>query len=102
QDIVVEIRKTVRNLRSAAQGITASKRRSEAAQEQLRAEQIRLKYGDSTPFDVLQKERDLVDAENQRIASYHLYRISLAALERAQGTILESHKIEIEGDSSVE
>lgn len=102
QDIVMEIRQAVRNLRSAAQGITASDRRSEAAKEQLRAEEIRLRYGDSTPFDVLQKERDLVDAESQRIASYQLYRVSLAALERAQGTILRSHQIQIDENRTVE
>jgi outer membrane protein len=102
QGIVMEIRQAVRNLRSAAQGITASDRRSEAAKEQLRAEEIRLRYGDSTPFDVLQKERDLVDAESQRIASYQLYRVSLAALERAQGTILRSHQIQIDGDRAVQ
>jgi outer membrane protein len=102
QGIVMEIREAVRNLNSAAQGINASERRSEAAKEQLRAEAIRLKYGDSTPFDVLQRERDLVDAESQRIGSYKLYRVSLAALERAQGTILNSHQIQIEGDSAVE
>ncbi len=102
QGIVMEVREAVRNLNSAAQGIHASERRSEAAKEQLRAEGIRLKYGDSTPFDVLQRERDLVDAESQRIGSYQLYRVSLAALERAQGTILDSHNIQIEGDSAVE
>jgi len=101
QRIVLEVRETVRNLRSAALGITASERRSEAAQEQLRAEEIRLKYGDSTPFDVLQRERDLVDAESQRIGAYQLYRVSLAELERAQGTILKSQNIRIDAEGAV-
>ncbi len=100
QNIVLEVRNAVRNLRSAEKGINASERRADAAAEQLRAEQIRLKYGDSTPFDVLQRERDFVDAESQRINSYELYRTSLAELERSQGTILQSHNIRIDEEEA--
>ena len=57
--------------------------------EQLRAEEIRLEHGESTPFDVLQRERDLVDAESQKSGALQLYRNSLTALHRAQGTILD-------------
>ena len=39
-----------------------------AAAEQLRAESIRLEHGESTPFDVLLREQDLVKAESQKIA----------------------------------
>ncbi len=100
QNIVLEVRNAVRNLHSAEKGINASERRADAAAEQLRAEQIRLKYGDSTPFDVLQRERDFVDAESQRISSYELYRTSLAELERSQGTILQSHNIQIDDEEN--
>ena len=73
----------------------ASERRRVAAQEQLRAENIRLEHGESTPFDVLLRESDLVNAESQKIDALQLYRTSLTALHRAQGTILEVRAISV-------
>lgn len=96
QAIVVEIRDAIRNLRSAQEGIEAAERGRLAAEEQLRAERIRLEHGESTPFDVLQREEDLVDAESQKIAALQVYRDSLAALDRAQGTILRDRNIVVE------
>ena len=95
-DIVVDVRNAIRNLRSAQEGIEAAERRRLAAEEQLRAERIRLEHGESTPFDVLQREEDLVDAESQKIAALQVYRDSLAALDRAQGTILRDRNIVVE------
>jgi len=96
QAIVIQIRDAVRNLRSAQEGIEAAERRRLAAEEQLRAERIRLEHGESTPFDVLQREEDLVDAESQKIAALQVYRNSIAALDRAQGTILRDRQIVVE------
>jgi outer membrane protein TolC len=96
QDIILDIRNAARNLRSAQEGIQAAERRRLAAEEQFRAEGIRLEQGESTPFDVLQRERDLVSAESQKINAYQLYRDALAALERAQGTILDRHNIVVD------
>ena len=93
---MLEIRDAVRNLRSAQEGIEAAERRRLAAAEQLRAERIRLEHGESTPFDVLQREEDLVDAESQKIAAVQVYRDSLAALDRGQGTILRDRNIVVE------
>ena len=95
QSIILEIRSAARNLESAQRGIVASERRRIAAAEQLRAEEIRLEHGESTPFDVLLRERDLVEAESQKIAALELYRNSLTALHRSQGTILDVRSIHI-------
>ena len=96
QSIILEVRDAVRNLRSAVQGIEAANRRVEAASEQLRAEQIRLEHGESTPFSVLQREEDLVEAESQKTGALKEYHDSVAALERAQGTILRGRGIVVE------
>jgi len=101
QSIVLEVRKAVRDLRSAEEGIRASDRRTAAARAQLNAAEIRLQYGDTTPFFVLQKESDLVDAESQQISAHQLYRDSLAAFQRAQGTILENYHIEVDSPKPV-
>ena len=93
QQIIVEIRRGIRLLGAARKGIEASERQRIAAEEQLRAERIRLEHGESTPFDVLQKESDLVEAEVAKINALQLYRTSEADLDRAQGTILRTHNI---------
>ncbi|MDE0885739.1 MAG: TolC family protein [Myxococcota bacterium] len=96
QDIIVSVRRAARGLLASAQGVEAAERRRIAAAEQLRAEQIRLEHGESTPFDVLQRERDLVDAESQKIGALRAYRISQATLQREEGTILNDRNVVID------
>jgi len=96
QSIVSDVRRAARNLRSAVEGIEAADRGQVAAQEQLRAERIRLEHGESTPFDVLQREEDLVRAQAQKILAEQAYHNAITALDRAQGTILERHDIVVE------
>lgn len=101
QRIILEVRDGARNLKSAQEGIRASERRRIAAEEQLRAEKVRLEYGESTPFKVLEKEEDLVEAENEKIAALFTYRSSVVELHRAQGTILEARNIVVEDAASL-
>jgi len=96
QDIILEVRAASRLLVASAQGIGAAERRRLAAEEQLRAERIRLEHGESTPFEVLQRETDFVDAESQKIAALQTYRSAEAGLERAQGTILDTLQIVVQ------
>ncbi len=96
QSIILEVRDAIRNLRSGIEGIHAANRRVDAANEQLRAEQIRLEHGESTPFQVLQREEDRVEAESQKIGALQVYHNSVADLERAQGTILRDRGIVVE------
>ena len=96
QDIIVSVRRSARGLLASAQGVEAAERRRIAASEQLRAEKIRLEHGESTPFDVLQRERDLVDAESQKISALRAFRVSQANLQREEGTILSDRNVVIE------
>ncbi|RIL06493.1 MAG: hypothetical protein DCC71_06725 [Proteobacteria bacterium] len=96
QSIVSDIRRAARNLASAVQGIEAAERAEAAAEEQLRAERVRLEHGESTPFDVLQREEDLRRAQGQKILAEQAYHNSISQLDRSQGTILERHQIVVE------
>jgi outer membrane protein TolC len=96
QNIILEVRDAARDIQASQEGIESAKRGVVAAGEQLRAERIRLEYGESTPFDVLQKEEDFVRAEAQEIAAYQSYRTSVTKLDRAQGTILRNRNVSIE------
>ncbi len=96
QGILLEVRKSARDLASAQEGIRAAERRQAAAEEQLRAERIRLEYGEATPFEVLQREEDLVEAESEKIDALRIYRVSATELDRAQGTILDTNHVVVE------
>ncbi|MFQ5696852.1 MAG: TolC family protein [Myxococcota bacterium] len=96
QTVLLEVRDATRNLRSAILGIRAAERRRASAEETLRAEQERLRLGDSTPFDVLLREEDVADAQRQQIGALETYRNSITGLERAQGTLLEARGVRFE------
>ncbi len=96
QNIILSVRRAARDLTSAQEGIEAAERQRIAADEQLRAERIRLEQGESTPFDVLLRERDLVDAESSKINAIRVYRNSVVALDREQGTILKTRNVQID------
>jgi len=96
QSIILEVRTAVRNLADSQKGIEAARRARVAAEEQLRAERIRLEYGESTPFDVLLRESDLVQAQSEEINAFQVYRTSTTGLDRAQGTILRNSNISID------
>ena len=57
---------------------------------------MRLEHGESTPFDVLLREEDLVQAQCQKILAQQTYHNSIPSLDRAQGTILERNQIVVE------
>lgn len=96
QEVILETRKAARDLESALALIRAEERGRDAAAEALRAEQERLRLGNSTPFQVLQFEEDLAEAENGLIRALRAYRVSLTNLERAQGTLLASRSVRVE------
>jgi outer membrane protein TolC len=96
QSIILEVRTAIRNLSDSQKGIDAARRATVAAEEQLRAERIRLEYGESTPFDVLLRESDLVGAQSEEINAFQAYRTSATGLDRAQGTILRNSNISID------
>jgi len=96
QSIILEVRTAIRNLSDAQKGIEAARRARDAAAEQLRAERIRLEYGESTPFDVLLRESDFVRAESEEINAFQVYRTSATGLDRAQGTILRNSNVSID------
>ena len=89
QNITVDVRNSVRDLKSSIDGVKAAQRARIASEETLRAEQERLRLGDSTPHTVLDYEEDLRLAESNEIRALQVYRTAIAALERAQGTLLE-------------
>ena len=93
--MIVNVRSAVRDLQSSIDRVKAAQRARIASEETLRAEEERLRLGDSTPHNVLEFQDDLLQAEASEISALQSYRTSIAALERAQGTLLESRGISV-------
>jgi outer membrane protein TolC len=96
QTVLLNVREAVRGIDSAAKAVSAAERRRAASTETLRAEQERLRLGDSTPFQVLEFEEDLAEAERQLIDSLRSHRNALTRIEQAQGTLLRARGIDID------
>jgi outer membrane protein TolC len=96
QQIIFEVRNAVRAVQDSMDGVRAAERRKASEAERLRAEQERLRLGDSTPQEVLEIEEDFAEAERQEINALQVYRTSITALERAQATLLDSRAISVE------
>jgi outer membrane protein TolC len=58
-------------------------------------EQERLNVGIGTTRDVLEAQRDLIDAGTREITAVTSYNIALAELDYATGTILEKNNVRI-------
>jgi outer membrane protein TolC len=98
QDVVLDVRTAVRELQNSIDGVKAAQRARIASAETLRAEQERLRLGDATPHDVLEFDTLLREAESSEIRALQVYRSAIVALERAQGTLLESTGIRVEDE----
>jgi outer membrane protein len=70
--------------------------RSRVLNEQLlSAEQQKYSLGASTPYLVVQQQRDLANANSTEIAALYSYSNARIALEQATGTTLEKHHVDI-------
>jgi len=98
QGIILDVRNAVRQIESSERAVESARRLQQAVTESLRAEQERLRLGDSTPFQVLQFEEDLAEAERQLIGALTGHRNAVTALEAAQGTLLEARDIQVDDE----
>ncbi len=96
QEIVVEVRKAVRQIRTNAERIKASKKAKELSQERLKAEEKKFKVGRSTSLEVIRAQADLAVSEGRATNAIVDYQISLGNLDAVLGTILENNNIIID------
>lgn len=91
--VIVEVRKAVRQIDTNVQRIKASNKARELAQKRLDAEEKKHEVGRSTSLEVLRAQERLAVAEGSAIKAVVDYNISLMNMEAVQGTILDSNDI---------
>jgi outer membrane protein TolC len=93
--ITQQVREGVRRVEANAKRVDANRAARVLAEEQLRVEQRRLEAGVTTTFNVLSFQRDLAAAQANEVRAIADYYESLANLEKVQGTVLETNRIEM-------
>lgn len=101
QEIVVEVRKAVRQIKTNIERIKATRKAEELARERLEAEEKKFKVGRTTSLEVIRAQEDLAIAEGNATNAIVDYQISLGDLDAAMGTILDNNNIIIEDEGLV-
>ena len=97
--IRVDVRTAVRAVESGYERITAARKNVELQTKKLDAEQKKFDNGMSTSFEVFTFQTDLRNAQLSLIQALLDYNKSLADLERAKGTLLESKGLKLADDA---
>jgi len=94
-DVALDVRSAIREIKNSLRAIDAAHVSVELAKEVVINEQERLNVGIGTTREVLEAQRDLIDAGVREITAIANYNIALAELERAKGTLLENKGVVI-------
>ncbi|MEM7007933.1 MAG: TolC family protein [Thermodesulfobacteriota bacterium] len=95
-DVALDVKSAIREIENSLRAIDAARVSVELASEVVINEQERLNVGIGTTREVLEAQRDLIDAGVREITAIANYNIALAELERAKGTLLEKDGVVIE------
>ncbi len=97
-NIALDVRSAIRQIQNSLRAIDAARVSIKLAEEVVSNEQERLNVGIGTTRDVLEAQRDLIDAGVREITAITSYNIALAELDYAKGTILEDRGVQIGGE----
>jgi outer membrane protein TolC len=96
QELWQEVKNAVHQLEAAKLSIAAAKVSRDLAQKTLEAEQRKYELGASQIFFVLDAQNQLAQAELSLVQADIGYRLAVAGVEHATGTLLENHQVKIE------
>lgn len=95
QQVMQEIRNSVRSVQTTYKQVQAYKLSRELSEQKYNAELDKLRIGQSTDYLVLQYLRDLTSARVSELNSIISYNIAQAGLDRSMGVLLEKKNIRI-------
>ena len=93
--VEVDLLNSVVALRQARARYDAAVQNQKLQQELLTAEQKKLSLGSSTPFNVVQQQRDLAAGQSAVISAMATYSSARVALDQTLGTTLEANHVTI-------
>jgi len=95
--VTLEVEKSLGDLESNFKRIQTTRRGRELAQENLRGQERRFEVGLVTQKDVIDFQSRLLDAQGAELRAVTDYNNSIARLKLAEGTLLESYNVQVEG-----
>ena len=95
QQVRVEVLQAARQVESGVQQVAQATTARALAERQLDAEERKFAVGTSTNFQVLDFQRQLVDAQSAELRAIINFNNAIARLEQAKGTLLESLGVSI-------
>jgi len=95
QDILVQIDDAVKLVQTSLERVEATRQAQAFAEAALDAEEKKLTNGKSTPYQVLQFQRDLTAARFEAIRALAEYNNSLSQLSFREGATLERHRLNV-------
>ena len=96
KQVQVDILNSVVALRQARARYEAAVQNRLLAKQLLDAEQKKFTLGASTPYNVIQQQRDLIGAQSSELSALVTYNNARIALDQTLGTTLESNQISIQ------
>lgn len=87
--IVLQVRRSIRDVRTAKAQIEATRASRILAARRLRATRTQVVHGTAVPRDVLRDLADLAAAESGEVQAFINYRLALSRLEQSKGTLLD-------------
>ena len=95
--ITLEVEKSLGDVESNFKRIQTTRRARELAEENLRGQERRFEVGLVTQKDVIDFQSRLLDAQGAELRAVTDYNNSIARLKLAEGTLLESYNVQVEG-----
>jgi outer membrane protein TolC len=94
--VEVDVRNAVIGLQQARARFDSAIKSRVLQEETLKADQQKLTLGASTPYQVVQDERDLTNAQSAEVQAMANYSHARIAFDQAIGTTLETNHISID------
>lgn len=94
--IVRDVRNAILQLNEAREALEAARHSLDLSRKSLAADQRKFELGAETNFFVLDSQSRLAQAELALMQAQVTYRVALATVEHAMGTLLEPYKLKIE------
>jgi outer membrane protein len=95
--ITLDVEKSLGDVESNFKRIQTTRRGRELAEENLRGQERRFEVGLVTQKDVIDFQSRLLDAQGAELRAVTDYNNSIARLKLAEGTLLESYNVQVEG-----
>ncbi len=99
EQVMLQIRDAIRTMTTARQSIAAAREAIRAVEELLLATRVRFQAGLATSYDVLGVLDTLSQARTRELRALMEHNIAQAALQVAEGSILEEYNVEVRGSS---